>query len=125
MEAGIMANSGDYMTPKDRDKRKAAVVEMLKDSPSLAHACRKLGLEYRNVWAWKEDDSDFADSLKKALSEKYDFLEGVMIDQGLEGNVSAAREVLRGRMPSIYGDKAKGDNEPVKIIIKGWQPEDK
>ena len=96
---------------------KSAVVELLRSAPSLAHICAKLNINYSMVADWKRDDKAFNQCCKDALEEKVDFIEGTQIQEAMSGNTAAARDVLKARMPEIYGDKASGGREPVQIII--------
>ncbi len=78
---------------KRQEKEKELILEQLKQTPIIQIACQKINLGRATFYRWKNEDTNFAEAVNKALDEGNLFINDLSESQliGLikDGNLSA------------------------------------
>ena len=84
------------MNPNDRPARKKAFIEELRQRYSVYHACKAAGIGRTTVYAWRQDDAEFAKAWDAALADAADVLEASAYQRALEGDTTLTIFLLKG-----------------------------
>ena len=93
------------MNPNDRPARKKAFLEELRQKYSVYHACKAAGIGRTTVYAWRQDDEEFAKAWDAALADAADVLEASAYQRALEGDTTLTIFLLKGAMPDKYKER--------------------
>ena len=91
--------------PNDRPARKQAFLDELRQRYSVYHACKAAGIGRTTVYAWRQDDDEFARAWDEALADAADVLEASAYQRALEGDTTLTIFLLKGAMPDKYRER--------------------
>ena len=91
--------------PNDRTARKQAFLDELRQRYSVYHACKAAGIGRTTVYAWRQDDDEFAKAWDAALADAADVLEASAYQRALEGDTTLTIFLLKGAMPDKYRER--------------------
>ena len=91
--------------PNDRPARKKAFLEELRQKYSVYHACKAAGIGRTTVYAWRQDDAEFAKAWDAALADAADVLEASAYQRALEGDTTLTIFLLKGAKPDKYKER--------------------
>ena len=91
--------------PNTRTVRKKAFLEELRQRYSVYHACKEAGIGRTTVYAWRQDDEEFAKAWDAALADAADVLEASAYQRALEGDTTLTIFLLKGAKPDKYKER--------------------
>ena len=91
--------------PNDRTARKQAFLDELRQKYSVYHACKAAGIGRTTVYAWRQDDDEFAKAWDAALADAVDVLEASAYQRALEGDTTLTKFLLKGALPDKYKER--------------------
>ena len=91
--------------PNDRTARKQAFLDELRQRYSVYHACKAAGIGRTTVYAWRQDDDEFAKAWDAALADAVDVLEASAYQRALEGDTALTKFLLKGALPDKYKER--------------------
>lgn len=93
------------MNPNNKTARKKAFLEELRQRYSVYHACKEAGIGRTTVYAWRQDDDEFAKAWDAALADAVDVLEASAYQRALEGDTALTKFLLKGALPDKYKER--------------------
>ncbi|MBI3632535.1 MAG: hypothetical protein HY225_03740 [Candidatus Vogelbacteria bacterium] len=101
-----------------QEEEKQKMIEVLKEAPVIAFACKKIGIGRSTYYRWIEEDEKFKRESEEALQDGTAFVIGI-------GEVQLFRMVKEGKMPAIsfllrhrhaaYGGKPEKVNSQIEV----------
>lgn len=95
---------------KRQAKEKAALLEILEDTPVVSVACKKAGIGRATFYRWLEEDARFARDVERAqrrgVQKVNDMAESVLMNKIANQDERTAKWWLEKRHPA-YGPKRK------------------
>ena len=91
--------------PNDRTARKQVFLDELRQRYSVYHACKAAGIGRTTVYAWRQDDDEFAKAWDAALADAVDVLEASAYQRALEGDTALTKFLLKGALPDKYKER--------------------
>jgi len=98
--------------------KKAAFLKAFRQSPAIAPAADKIGVNRCTIYRWMEADHAFAEAVEDARQAAIDDLEAIHFEKARDRDTLARIHILRSRRGNIYGDRSKG-----AVECQPWQPE--
>ena len=77
--------TGGFIRTTRTEQTRDAFLEMLTEEGSVVAACKRLGLHRPSMYAWRDDDKEFAEAWQAALGLGVDAIEDEAIRRAKEG----------------------------------------
>ena len=97
--------------------KKAAFLKAFRQSPAIAPAADKIGVNRCTIYRWMEANHAFAEAVEDARQAAIDDLEAIHFEKARDRDTLARIHLLRSRRGNIYGDHGK-----VEAAAQPWQP---
>jgi hypothetical protein len=91
--------------PNNRTVKKRAFLAELRQRYSVYHACLAAGIGRTTVYAWRQEDEEFAMAWDAALEDAADVLEASAYQRALEGDTTLTIFLLKGALPDKYRER--------------------
>jgi hypothetical protein len=113
-----MANISKWSAEKEE-----AILEALREHPSLPRAARKTRISRTTLNRWRNEMPEFEAKVQAAREEGIDAVEDRLMTDAIDGNTTAQIFILKSWRRAKYGDKIAHehtgeDGGPLKLIIE-------
>lgn len=111
---------------KRQAKEKAALLEILEDTPVVSVACKKAGIGRQTFYRWLDEDKKFARDVERAqrrgVQKVNDMAESVLMNKIANQDEKTAKWWLEKRHPA-YGPKRRPYPEPQPLEEREMETE--